>query len=103
MITAHATTTQKKGTLHHLARLPTRDATNGFCLFARPVLDRIAIESDRGFCYSIELVAKCHRLDWRIGEVPAQWFERAATVTAAPPHPAFEALRVRLESVMIGA
>jgi dolichol-phosphate mannosyltransferase len=64
-------------TLHHLARLPTRDATNGFCLFGRRVLDRIAIESDRGFCYSIELTTKCHRLGWRIGEVPARWFERA--------------------------
>lgn len=63
-------------TLHHLGRLPTRDATNGFRLFARRVLDQIIIESDRGFCYSIELVVKCHRLRWRIGEVPAQWRER---------------------------
>jgi glycosyltransferase involved in cell wall biosynthesis len=63
-------------TLHHLGGLPTRDATNGFRLFARRVLDRIVIESDRGFCYSIELVVKCHRLRWRIGEVPAQWRER---------------------------
>ena len=63
-------------TLHHLGRLPTRDATNGFRLFARRVLDQIVIESDRGFCYSIELVVKCHRLHWRIGEVPAQWRER---------------------------
>lgn len=64
-------------TLHHLGRLPTRDATNGFRLFGRRVVDRIAVESDRGFCYSIELAVKCHRLGWRIGEVPAQWFERA--------------------------
>ena len=64
-------------TLHHLSRLPTRDATNGFRLFARRVLDQIVIESDRGFCYSIELVVKCHRLHWRIAEVPAQWRERA--------------------------
>jgi glycosyltransferase involved in cell wall biosynthesis len=63
-------------TLHHLGRLPTQDATNGFRLFARRVLDQIVIESDRGFCYSIELVVKCHRLHWRIGEVPAQWRER---------------------------
>jgi dolichol-phosphate mannosyltransferase len=63
-------------TLHHLSRLPTRDATNGFRLFARRVLDQIVIESERGFCYSIELVVKCHRLRWRIGEVPAQWRER---------------------------
>ncbi len=63
-------------TLYHLARLPTRDASNGFRLFSRRVLDEIAIESDRGFSYSIELLVKTHRLGWRIGEVPASWFER---------------------------
>jgi len=63
-------------TLYHLARLPTHDATNGFRLFSRRVLDEIAIESDRGFSYSIELLVKCHRLGWTIGEVPAQWLER---------------------------
>jgi hypothetical protein len=63
-------------TLRHLARLPTRDASNGFRLFSRRVMDDILIESDRGFCYSIELLVKAHRLGWRIGEVPALWFER---------------------------
>jgi dolichol-phosphate mannosyltransferase len=63
-------------TLWHLARLPTRDASNGFRLFSRRVIDTIAIESDRGFCYSIELLVKSHRLGWRIAEVPARWFER---------------------------
>jgi glycosyltransferase involved in cell wall biosynthesis len=63
-------------TLHRVARLPTTDATNGFRLFSRRVIDRIAVESDAGFCYSIELLVKAHRLGWRIGEVPVQWFER---------------------------
>ena len=63
-------------TLHHLARVPTHDASNGFRMFSRRVVDEIAVESDSGFCYSIELLVKCHRLGWRIGEVPAQWFER---------------------------
>jgi hypothetical protein len=40
------------------------------------VLDGIPIESDSGFCYSIELLVKAHRLGWPIGEVPARWFER---------------------------
>ena len=65
-------------TLYHLARLPTRDASNGFRLFSRRAMDEIVIESDRGFCYSIELLVKCHRLGWRIGEVPANWFERTS-------------------------
>src|SRR5262245_573883 len=63
-------------TLRHLARLPTTDASNGLRLFSRRVIDRIAVESDRGFCYSIELLVKAHRLGWRISEIPAQWFER---------------------------
>jgi dolichol-phosphate mannosyltransferase len=63
-------------TLRHLAKLPTADASNGFRLFSRRVITDIAIESDRGFCYSIELLVKAHRLGWRIGEVPVRWFER---------------------------
>ena len=63
-------------TLYHLARLPTHDASNGFRLFSRRAIRRIPIESERGFCYSIELLVKCHRLGWRIGEVPARWFQR---------------------------
>ena len=65
-------------TLYHLAGLPTHDASNGFRLFSRRVLDTIVIESDRGFCYSIELLVKSHRLGLKIGEVPARWFERQA-------------------------
>jgi len=63
-------------TLYYVARLPTRDATNGFRLFSRRVLDRIAIESDTGFCYSLEMLVKSHRLGWPVADVPAQWFER---------------------------
>jgi glycosyltransferase involved in cell wall biosynthesis len=65
-------------TLHHLARVPTHDASNGFRLFSRRVLDAIKLESSEGFTYSIELLVKCHRLGWKIGEVPARWFERHA-------------------------
>jgi len=63
-------------TLYHLAWLPTHDASNGFRLFSRRVIDTIAVESDRGFAYSIELLVKAHRLGWHVGEVPAQWIER---------------------------
>jgi glycosyltransferase involved in cell wall biosynthesis len=63
-------------TLHQFARLPSTDASNGFRLFSRRALDEIAVESEEGFCYSIELLVKAHRLGWRIGEVPVRWFER---------------------------
>ena len=64
-------------TLHHIARIPTHDASNGFRMFSRRAIDTITVESDAGFCYSIELLVKAHRLGWKIGEVPARWFERA--------------------------
>ena len=63
-------------TLYYVARLPTRDATNGFRLFSRRVIERIEVESDRGFCYSLEMLVKCHRLGWPVADVPAKWFER---------------------------
>jgi glycosyltransferase involved in cell wall biosynthesis len=65
-------------TLYWLAGVPTRDATNGFRLFSRAFLDRVAIESHEGFTYSLELLVKCHRLGGRVAEVPARWFERKA-------------------------
>jgi len=62
--------------LHHLARLPTHDPSNGLRMFSRRILDRIPIESSEGFTYSIELLVKAHRLGWQIEEVPFEWHER---------------------------
>lgn len=63
-------------TLYHFARLPTRDPTNGFRLFSRRGLEQIKVESSEGFAYSLELLVKCHRLGWRVGEVAALWYQR---------------------------
>jgi len=64
-------------TLYHFAGVPARDPSNGFRMFSRRLLERVQIESSRGFTYSIELLAKCHRLSWPMADVPAQWRERA--------------------------
>jgi dolichol-phosphate mannosyltransferase len=64
--------------LHHIAGVPTHDPSNGFRLFSRRVIDTIPIESSIGFAYSIELLVKCHRLGWKVGEVPVEWHERTA-------------------------
>lgn len=64
------------GSLHKLARIPTHDATNGFRMFSRRLVERVQIESLEGFSYSLELLVKCHRLGWPITEIPAQWHER---------------------------
>ncbi|HRK01826.1 MAG TPA: glycosyltransferase family 2 protein [Oligoflexia bacterium] len=63
-------------TLHFFARLPTRDATNGFRLFSRKVLNALPFESTMGFSFSLECLVKCHRLRLKVTEVPAQWIER---------------------------
>lgn len=63
--------------LHWLAGLPIRDASNGFRMFSRRALQTIPVESTVGFTYSLELTAKCHRLGWRMAEVPARWRERS--------------------------
>jgi len=63
-------------TLHYFARIPTHDPTNGFRMFSRRVLDEIEIQSSQGFTYSLELLVKAHRMGWKIGEVPAVWYER---------------------------
>ena len=64
--------------MYHIARVPTRDASNGLRLFSRRVLDEIPIESKVGFAYSIELLVKAHRLGWPIAETPFLWRERKA-------------------------
>jgi dolichol-phosphate mannosyltransferase len=65
-------------TLYHIGRIPTHDATNGFRLFSRRLLEAVTVESTEGFTYSLELLAKCHRLGWPITEVPARWIERSS-------------------------
>lgn len=63
-------------TAYHFANLPVHDATNGFRLFSRRVLDTIKIESTDGFTFTFELLVKADRLGWKAREVPALWYER---------------------------
>lgn len=63
--------------LYYFARLPSHDATNAFRLFSRKFLEQVEVESTDGFTYSIELLAKSHRLGLKISELPAKWFERS--------------------------
>lgn len=67
--------------LFYLSSIPVKDASNGFRLFSRRCLDKINIESEHGFTYSIELLVKCHRLKWNISEVPSNWIERSEGVS----------------------
>ena len=64
-------------TLFILSSIPVKDASNGFRLFSRRLLNSVNIESKVGFAYSLELLAKCNRLKFKIDEIPAQWEERS--------------------------
>jgi len=64
--------------LHRLAGVPTRDATNNFKMYRGSFLEQTPIESVGGFEIGLELVAKAHVNGYRIGEVPATWTDRVA-------------------------
>jgi dolichol-phosphate mannosyltransferase len=64
--------------LHVLAGLPTRDPTNAFKAYRKDFLDATPVQSEAGFAMALELTVKAHDAGWRVEEVPAQWWDRAA-------------------------
>jgi len=64
-------------TLYMFSSIPVRDASNGFRLFSRKLINLVKIESTLGFAYSLELLAKCNRMGLKISEIPAHWKERS--------------------------
>lgn len=63
-------------TLHWLARVGTRDATNSFKAYSTQFVRTVGIESDSGFEVGLELVAKAKRYRQPIAEIPTIWLER---------------------------
>lgn len=63
-------------TLYHLSSIPIEDASNGFRLFSKKILDKYEIESKLGFAYSLELLVKAHRDGFKITQIPSSWEER---------------------------
>lgn len=63
--------------LHHLARVGTRDATNSFKAYNTEFVRSVGIDSDSGFEVGIELVAKAKRLGLPIAEIPTIWLDRS--------------------------
>ena len=60
-------------TLTNFTSLPTKDATNGFRLFSKSIVEKFPIESKKGFTFSIELLAKAYRNNYKITELPEKW------------------------------
>ena len=63
-------------TLFKLSSIPVEDASNGFRLFSKKIINRFNIESELGFAYSLELLVKAERNGYKIKQIPSQWLER---------------------------
>ena len=62
--------------LFNFTSFPIKDCTNSFRLFPKELIDKVNIESNKGFTLSLELTAKAHRLGYKITEIPVTWMER---------------------------
>jgi hypothetical protein len=64
--------------LHLLARVGTRDATNSFKAYSTEFARTVGIDSRFGFEMGIELTAKARRLRRPVAEIPTIWLDRPA-------------------------
>jgi glycosyltransferase involved in cell wall biosynthesis len=62
--------------LHRLANVGTRDATNSFKAYNTEFVRDVGIDSDEGFEIGLELTAKARRLRRPIAEIPTIWLDR---------------------------
>ena len=62
--------------LFNFTSFPIKDSTNSFRLFSKELINRLEIESNKGFTLSLELTAKAHRLNYKMLEIPTVWMER---------------------------
>jgi glycosyltransferase involved in cell wall biosynthesis len=67
--------------LHYLAGLPIRDATNNFRAYSRRVVEQVPIEGTVSFALALELTVKAHARGWKLAEVPTVWHDRTAGVS----------------------
>jgi len=67
--------------LHLLARVGTRDATNSFKAYDREFVRTVGIHSNTGFEIGLELTAKAKRLGLPVAEIPTIWLERGAGIS----------------------
>ena len=67
--------------LHLLARVGTRDATNSFKAYSTEFVREAGIDSRHGFEIGIELTAKAKRLRLPVAEIPTIWLDRPTGVS----------------------
>lgn len=67
--------------LHTIARVGTRDATNSFKAYSTDFVTEVGIESTAGFEIGLELTAKAKRLRRPVAEIPTIWLDRTEGVS----------------------
>ena len=67
--------------LHLLARVGTRDATNSFKAYSVSFVRSVGIDSRSGFEIGLELTAKARRSRQPVAEIPTIWLDRQAGVS----------------------
>jgi dolichol-phosphate mannosyltransferase len=77
-----------------LLRLPVRDATGGFRIYRRKVLESVALGdvASAGYCFQVDLLWRAWRAGFRIVEVPITFVERTAGVSKMDRNVVTEAL-----------
>jgi glycosyltransferase involved in cell wall biosynthesis len=63
-------------TLHWIARVGTRDATNSFKAYSADFIRDVGVHSTSGFEIGLELTAKARRLRLPVAEIATIWLER---------------------------
>ncbi len=73
--------------------LKVHDATAGFKMFRREVLEQLPLEKVRsnGYCFQVEIAYLCQLHGFRVTEVPIHFSERSAGVSKMSPNIAIEA------------
>jgi dolichol-phosphate mannosyltransferase len=67
--------------LHLLARVGTRDATNSFKAYSADFVRQVSIDSRDGFEIGLELTAKARRMHLPVAEIPTIWLDRQVGVS----------------------
>lgn len=61
-----------------LLGIPTSDLTNGFKMYNRKLFEKINIESQGGWEFTMEILIKAHILGFKITDTPSTWKERSS-------------------------
>src|ERR1700704_6063336 len=78
--------------------VPVNDLTSGFKCFSKRVLERLDLQTVRsnGYAFQVELNYRCHRLGFRVMEVPIMFVDRRVGKSKMGRHIVTEAMLVVL-------